>query len=77
VTVTVDGNVISLDEPGPTAIGDALFVQRELTGDLLDFYDSYVPESWSAAASAPPSGSDLPHSQCDGDDASSVHTRVA
>lgn len=34
---------LSLDEPGPTAIGDALFVQRELTGDLLDFYDSHAP----------------------------------
>jgi hypothetical protein len=34
---------LSLDEPGPAAIGDALFVQRELTGDLLDFHDSYAP----------------------------------
>jgi hypothetical protein len=34
---------LSLDEPGATAIGDALFVQRELTGDLLDFYDSHAP----------------------------------
>jgi hypothetical protein len=34
---------LSLDEPGPTTIGDALFVQRELTDDLLDFYDSHAP----------------------------------
>ncbi len=34
---------LSLDEPGSTMIGDALFVQRELTGDLLDFYDSHAP----------------------------------
>ena len=34
---------LSLDEPGSTVIGDALFVQRELTGDLLDFYDSHAP----------------------------------
>ena len=34
---------LSLDEPGPATIGDALFVQRELTGDLLDFYDSHDP----------------------------------
>jgi hypothetical protein len=34
---------LSLDEPGPTAIGDALFVQHALTGDLLDFYDSHAP----------------------------------
>ena len=34
---------LSLDEPEAAAIGDALFVQRELTGDLLDFYDRYAP----------------------------------
>ena len=34
---------LSLDEPGATTIGDALFVQRELTGYLLDFYDSHAP----------------------------------
>jgi hypothetical protein len=34
---------LSLDEPGAAAIGDALFVQRELTGDLLDFYDRHAP----------------------------------
>jgi hypothetical protein len=34
---------LSLDEPGSATIGDALFVQRELTGDLLDFYDCQAP----------------------------------
>jgi len=34
---------LSLDEPGPAAIGDALFVQRELTGDLLDFHEQLRP----------------------------------
>jgi len=34
---------LSLDEPDAVTIGDALFVQRELTGDLLDFYDSQAP----------------------------------
>jgi hypothetical protein len=34
---------LSLDEPGARELGDALYVQRELTGDLLDYYDCHAP----------------------------------
>lgn len=34
---------LSLDEPGAREIGDLLYVQRELSGDLLDYYDRAAP----------------------------------
>lgn len=36
--------MLSLDEAGPRELGDALFVQRELTGALLDYYDQHAPD---------------------------------
>jgi hypothetical protein len=33
---------LSLDEPGPRDFGDLLFVQRELTDALLNYYDLHA-----------------------------------
>ena len=45
--------LLSLDEPGPATIGDALFVQRELTGDLLDLRPPRPGRAGEPPAAAP------------------------
>jgi hypothetical protein len=42
---------LSIDAPGADEIGDLLFVQRELSDALMDYYDSHAPGSLEARGS--------------------------
>ena len=55
-----DSSASRSTSPAPATIGDALFVQRELTGDLLDYYDCHAPGELERRGLAPPSGWGLP-----------------